>query len=204
MYQVVKALCARVALSVVLLLSEVDTSRHWRNNLGKTLWFLPPQPMAVVGIEPKSQATNSAVWSAQRFEDEIWKCLIFLLRTFPSPKRQEQTASILLGALQQTNTVFSLCREFRLEVLRQIGLRLSEGGEGIFAQKQFSLSHLSVTQSRWYSDKEADLISTFFSAILRQNPIVMSETSDKSKKSKKHRGLWVWLGYAEPWRGSSW
>lgn len=104
--------------------------------------------MAVVGTEPKSQAMNSTVRSAQRSEDEIWKCLIFLLLTSPSPKRQEQTASILLGALQQTNTVFGLCGELRLEVLRQIGLRLSEGREGIFAQKQFNLSHLSVTQSR--------------------------------------------------------
>lgn len=55
--------------------------------------------MAVVGTEPKSQAMNSTVRSAQRSEDEIWKCLIFLLLTSPSPKRQEQTASILLGAL---------------------------------------------------------------------------------------------------------
>lgn len=94
MYQTVKALCIRVGLSVLLLLSKVDLSCHWRNNLDQT-----GKSMAVVGTEPKSQAMNSTVRSAQRSEDEIWKCLIFLLLTSPSLKRQEQTASILLGAL---------------------------------------------------------------------------------------------------------
>lgn len=86
--------------------------------------------------------------------------------------------------------MFSLCRELRLEVLRQAGLRLSKSGEGIFAQYLFSLCHLGVALSRQLSDKKVNMISTLVLAILlRQNPIILSETSDRSKKSKKQRAL---------------
>lgn len=92
--------------------------------------------------------------------------------------------------------MFSLCREFRLEVLGQPGWRL--GGEGAFAQHQFSLSHLRLPRA----DRSLKWMWSVASSQPCQGETQISEASDKSQKSKQQ--LQCCLGYAEPWRGCSW
>lgn len=67
--------------SVFIFLSEVNLSCYWSNDLGKTTWYIS----GVMGIEPKSWATNSTVQSAQGSGSEIWKCFIFSVAYLPFP-----------------------------------------------------------------------------------------------------------------------